>query len=114
MATIAVQDLVRNGAIAEATFTAAAASDVFDNDGNTIVIVNNEDVGDKTIAVTPEGSPGALTTEAAAAISCNGNEMTILGPFDRDKYSDSNGQVEITPSATTTLSYAVLRLPILR
>lgn len=112
MAVLPVQDGARNGRDDDIAFTAAAASDTFVNDGNTIVLVKNTNAATRTVSVTPAQLHGALAAAAATAFTIPGfstpeDGHSIIFPLDREKFGTT---VTITPSATAGMSYAVYRL----
>jgi len=117
MAVLPVQIQPRNGRDDSVGYTAAAASDTFENDGNTVVLVKNTNGATRTVSVTPSqlhgGGASPLATAAATAftipaIAGSDPGESIIGPLDRDKFGTT---VTLTPSATAGMSYAVYRLP---
>lgn len=114
MATLAVQNLPANGSIASLTFTAADAglTDKFPNDGRIIVVAKNTNAATRTVTPNVKKDLGGMVTETGAPTTVPVTTgQSVLGPFDKDIFGDAAGDVTLTCSANTDLSYAVIRLP---
>lgn len=108
MAVLPVQDLARNGRDDDITFTGAAASDTYVNDGSTVCLVTNTNGATRTISVTPSQLHGPLAAAAAVAFTIPATTgHSIIGMLDREKFGTT---VTITPSASAGVAYAVYRL----
>jgi hypothetical protein len=108
MATLTVQNSSIAGFVP--TYSAVASSDVFQNDGKTVIYIKNGG-----------GSPDTVGIDSAVA--CNqgfdhdgGSSVTnatekCFGPFEQTRFNNSNGQVTVTHSFLTSVTCAVIRLP---
>lgn len=91
---------------AQATFRNAAASDSFDNNGATVLLVNNTSGGAITVTVDDPNSSlvGAQAFNPDVQKSCPNNQITAIGPFPPGRFNDANGRVQLawggTPGAT--------------
>lgn len=106
MPTIAAQQITVSGL--EATYTAAASSQTFDNDGTVFLHVKNGDGSDHDITLTTAGTVAGLAI-ADATITVTAGEERLIGRFPQGAFNDGNGQVAITWSATTSMTFAVLK-----
>lgn len=108
MATLAVQNISISGL--EATKTACAGGgDVFPNDGNTMIIIENGSGGDITVTATTSKSIQGLAVADAAVVVTAGEERAI-GLFDPALFNNSSGQVALTYSGVTSLTVQVIRV----
>ena len=108
MATLTVQNSSIAGFVP--TYGAVAASDVFANDGRTVIYIKNAG-----------GSPDVVAIDSVVA--CNqggdhdgGSSVTnatekCFGPFEPTRFNNSNGRVVVTHSFLTSVTCAVIRLP---
>ena len=105
MATYTVQTVTRSGITP--TKNAVASSDNFVNDGRTVLHVTNGSGGSLTVTiVTPNTSDGLAVADRTVTIP-NGEER-VIGPFPRSVYNDSDGNVTVQFSATTSVTCQVL------
>ncbi len=109
MSTIASQKIVVSG-LEETTEAATAAGDEFLNNGHQILHVING--GGSPITVTVDapnpdnfGVTGASHDEAIVVTNA---EERFIGPFDPKRFNDGDGKVQVTYSADTTVTVAVL------
>jgi hypothetical protein len=111
MATLSVQTAAIAGTAV--TFAAAAGGgDQFANSGNERFVVKNGGGSPITVTIDSPGTCSFGTTANAAhdlAVAVAAGAETMIGPFATDKYSDSNGNVQITYSGVTTVTVAVVR-----
>lgn len=108
MALLATQTSSINATIM--TFSAVAASDTISNDGKTAVIYNNGSGGNLTVDVTVAGTPGGLSMATITTATIANGEIASVGPFDPTLVSNSSGLVTLTPSTTSSVTAAVLRI----
>lgn len=108
MATLTVQAATNAGATL--TFAAVAASDVFANDGDTVVLVSNGSGGNITITATAAGTPGGLALSDVVTGNIATGTIGQMGPFDPTLFNNSSGNVTITCSSTSSVTIAVLRV----
>ena len=112
MATLTVQNAVEGGGI---TFTAASASDVFANDGKTIIALWNDDVSLSVCTVTAQDTTASgvgfgAVTKADAVQSVEANSADIMGPFPTSAFNNASGQVAVGCSNVTDIEIAVIRV----
>lgn len=109
MATLTVQTLSIAGVTP--TFGPVAASDVFANDGRTVIEVKNANAGADTVAIDSivACNQGGDHDGGSVVAATTGDK--IFGPFDPTRFNNSNGQVTITHSVTSSVTCAVYRLP---
>ena len=112
MAAIAVQDLNLDGLV-NPTMTAAAAL------GDT---VQNSD--ERVFIYAVNGSAGTINITANAQRNCNhgyihdevltllAGEDGYLGPFDKERFNTSTGDVSLTYDDVTSLTIAAIRLTV--
>lgn len=95
------------------SYSAAAASDTFVPDDRTFLYVKNTNAATRTIAITVAATVrGQTVTNPAPTIAATTGEL-VLGPFPADTYANpSTGLCTVTPSATTNVTYAVIRLAV--
>lgn len=108
MATLAVQDIAIGGL--EATKNSCAGGgDVFPNDGNIMIIVENGSAGDLTVTATTSQTVQGLAVADSAIVVTAGEERAI-GLFDPALFNNSSGQVALTYSGVTSLTVQVIRV----
>ncbi len=108
MATLSVQQPTKASPVI--TFAAVASSDVFTNDGDTIALFDNGSGGNITITVGPGGTPGGLAFADEVTGNVTNGAVGQVGPFDPTLYNDSNGQVVIASSSTSSVTVAIVRV----
>ena len=120
MATLAIQELVRDGALEELTLEAAAASDVIDNSGSgggrRMLIVVGMNAGAITLTCTPGGA-GALTigdsslatvTPVTLDLGTDQPSIGAIGPLRANRFGAAP---VVAPSSPTDISYALVEYP---
>jgi len=107
MADLAVVTISRNGL--EATYnTAAGGGDAFINTGNEFVHIKNDDASSKDITfATPAEVDGLAVADRVVSIPAGEDRM--IGPFPASTYNDTAGKVQITYSAVTSVTIAVIK-----
>lgn len=109
MATLTVQDTVQTGLAP--VFSAVSSSDVFTNDGRTVVEVKNGNASADTVTINSiRACNQGFDHDAGGSVPGTTGDR-IYGPFDPARFNDSNGQITITHSITATVTCAVFRLP---
>ena len=108
MATLSVQNSVITGLVP--TYTAVAASDVFANDGRTVIYIKNAGGSPDVVAIDSLVACNQGSDHDGGASVTNGTER-VFGPFDPTRFNNSNGQVTVTNSFLTSVTCAVIRLP---
>jgi len=107
MGTYTVQSVSRDGVTP--TENAVAASDEFSNDGHTILIVENGSGGSLTVTIT---TPGTVDSQAIAdrTVTVADGTKKAIGPFTRSVYNDSDGNVTVGYSATSSVTAMALSI----
>jgi len=110
MAEYTVQTIGRSGLdISDAELTAVSASDTFENDGSTFLLVKNGSGGSLTVTFTiTETVDGQSVTDRTLAVA--DGEIYLAGPFPKGQYNDSNGDVTVGYSATTSVKALAMKL----
>lgn len=108
MANLSVETIIRNGL--NPTFNAAAGGgDEFANTGKEFIHLKNGDGSPMTVTIVTQ-----ITVDAQAvgdrAVVVGAGEERIIGPFPSAEYNDSGGLVQLTYSAVTSLTVAVLKV----
>lgn len=107
MATYTVQQVARTGV--EPTYNAVASSDEFANNGRTVLLVNNGSGASINVTVvTPITVDGLALSDRIVAVPAG--EERVIGPFPRNTYNDSDGNVTVEFSSTTTVTCACLSI----
>lgn len=109
MAVLTVQTITRAG-LEETLAAAAAGGDSFPNDGRVFLYARNGDVSDKTVTIATQKTVDGKAV-ADDAIVVTAAEERMIGPFPPGLYNDSNGRVQVTYSAETSVTVAAIRLP---
>lgn len=108
MATRATQQVTRTGIAA--TYNAAASGDKFRPDERTMLHVVNGDSSSHTITIVTPGTVNGLAIADLVVTVPNGASR-MIGPFPAGTFAASaDGLASITWSATTSMTWAVLRL----
>lgn len=107
MATLTVQ--LESALVGAPTSVAASAGgDQWKNAGADVLYVSNSGGADVTVTVAGQGrcKHGFLDSQAIVA---KAGEVTKTRPFPAYRFNDSNGNAQITYSAVTGVSIAVVR-----
>lgn len=98
-------------AISYTNASTGADNNDFDNNGKTFIIVHNAGASSATATFTTvESRDGNAVADKAITVAAGATK--IIGPFDRQIYNDSNGQVTVTAGGdgAADLDYAVFTL----
>lgn len=108
MATLATEAVSKSGL--NATYAAAnAGGDSFTPDRSTFLHVKNGDAASKTVTIaTPATMAGLAIDDVAVTIPAG--EDRFIGPFPPDLFADTDGLADITYSAVTSVTVAVIRV----
>lgn len=109
MATYTPQALSLSGNVTP-TMNAAAASDDFLNDGKTVAWVVNGGGSSITVTIPSHKTIQGLTVPDRTVSVPNG-ATRVIGPFDKSVHNDANDKVTLEFSATTSVTFALLRFP---
>jgi hypothetical protein len=95
----------------EATLAAANADGhFFANSGRDFIWVKNGSTSSKNVII---DSPVACNQGAAhdVTVAVSPAEERLIGPFPQSRFNDAAGRVNMTFSAVTQLTIAVIRMP---
>jgi len=93
----------------EATFTAANADgNFFENNGRTFIWIKNGDVSDHSIVIDSPGACDQGFYHDVTVVVAAGEER-LIGPFTTARFNDTNGNVNVTYSAVTSVTIAVVK-----
>jgi hypothetical protein len=109
-ATLTPTTMTRAGVDLTSTAVAAASGgDKFLNDGVSFLYVNNGSGSSVTVTLT-WGVGGTVDgqTPTARTVTVAAGHGEVIGPFPPQVYSDSNGYMNWTYSAVTTVTVAVI------
>lgn len=113
MADLTIHNVSEDGA--NVTFASASAGgDAAFNDGRTMLLINNGSGSSVTITVTAQTTSvekpdfGDLT-KPNATCAVPAGETQPFGPFSPEAFNDSNGDIAITYSATTSVTIAAIK-----
>jgi len=107
MATLTAETISRSGL--EPTHNAAdAGGDEFANTGDEFIHVTNGSGGAITVTIETGGTVDGLAI-ADRTVSVPAGEERLIGPFPKSTYDDGDGLVQLTYSAVTSLTVAVLK-----
>lgn len=107
MATLAVQSSPGK-ASKLLTETAASATDEFDNDGQTVLLIKGgtAPTGTLTISSTP-CSHGRSNEDISQVVAAD--SVYLMGPFPKGQYDDANGKIQVATSPTTDITLAAIK-----
>lgn len=98
-----------------ALVAANGGGDAFLNNGHALLMIKNDDASAKTVTVTAQVTTdtdarlGKLT-KANRQISVPAGEIRLMGPFPPAAFNDAAGKIQVTYSAVTSVTVAVLRV----
>jgi len=114
MADLTIQNVTEAG-IDPTMESAAAGGDAALNDGRVILLINNGDASSHTVTVTAQTTSfddqqyGDATKSDASILVPAGSEA-LIGPFAPQAFNDSNGDIQITYDAVTSMTIAALKI----
>lgn len=91
------------------TFAAAAATDTFPNDGNTVLIVKNDSAADITVTI-DSARPCNYGFDHDVSVTVPAGGERVIGPFPRNRFNDNNSQVAVSFSDTLSVTVAAVSL----
>lgn len=113
MSTPTIQDIARASSGLTPQYAAGSATDTYliPNNGSVFLHIKKTGAGDCTVTVsTPNAVDSlAIADYTATVVATTGDKM--IGPFQPVFYNDAAGQINVTFSEVTGLTFAVLRLP---
>ena len=108
MATLTSQEINHTGVFA--TYVAATGGgDQFANDGRHFVFIKNGHSSPQTVTANSQ----SLCDQGAdhdIAVAVTNAEDRMIGPFPPSRFNDSSGFVQLTYSAVTLLTIAIMHL----
>jgi len=107
MAAYTVQRVLRAGVTP--TENAVSASDTFQNSGKTILLVENGSGGELTVTVVTPSTVDGLAVSDRTVTVANGAKK-VIGPFPVNVYNDSDNNVTVNFSATSSVTCMALRI----
>jgi hypothetical protein len=113
MATLSVQKPSAAG-VALTYAAAAGGGDKFANSGREFVHVQNASGGAITVTFTSGAASankcsfGVAHTAHDLSVAVGAGADAMIGPFNRERFNDVNGDVNITYSGVTSLTVAVI------
>jgi hypothetical protein len=112
MAVLTVNEIVYGGLDVESVYVAAAASQEFPNDGRTFAHIKNASGSSITCTITSAGTTQgrAIADDVITVGATTGEQM--VGPWPRSIYNAADGNIDITWSATTSVTIALFKLPL--
>jgi hypothetical protein len=110
VATVAVQDVTRAGTT-PTPYNASAGGDKFPaGAGVTVRVINGSGSAVTPTFATP-GQVSGLDIADLVGGSTPASGAKVYGPFPPELFADSSGLVAVTWSATTTVTFEVMRIP---
>ena len=115
MATFTVESSDEDG-LAATYNSAASGGDQFANDGRIVLHIKNTNASARTVTVTaqntsiPKRGFGNLTKSNAAVSVPGTTGERFLGPFPMDAFNDASGNCQITYTAETGVTVAVIKI----
>lgn len=113
MATPTIQEITRTGSGLTPSYAAGSATETYliPNNGRVFLHVKKTGLGDCTVTVPTPGNVDSLAVPdyTATVVATTGDKM--IGPFPPNVYNDAAGQIAVTFSEVTGLTFAVIRLP---
>ena len=108
MATITVQEITRTG-LEMTTEGCVGGGDEFVNVDGAFVFIKNASGADKTVRFTIQKLvDGEIPPKKSVVVTLA--EERRIGPFPTDIYNDADGKVQITYTAVTDLTIAVMKV----
>ena len=105
MALIAAQSIPVTGD--DITFAAAAADDTALVQRNAVLVVKNDDAASKTVTLAAQLPADNLTDIADTVVTVAAGAVALI-PIELPLYRNVDGEVEISYSATTSVTRAVV------
>jgi hypothetical protein len=108
MAVLTVQQIALAG-IVPSYAAAAGGGDEFANDGRTFLHVKNGGGSPITVTVTTPKKVKGVDIENPAISVSNGSEK-MIGPFDPEIFTATDGNVDVAYSGVTSVTVAAVKL----
>lgn len=116
MAILTRQNLIETGISITESAAGGAGDKATNTDGKTILLVKNGSAGSITVTVTeqianPTDPNYGILTKSDVSKAVAAGAIAVIGPFPVAAFNDSNGDVNISYSAATSVTVAALRIP---
>lgn len=108
MAVLTVQNTVGTTGVAATFAAAASAGDKFANDGKTQFVVKSGTSVARTVTISSKKTCNQGSTHDLS-VSVVAGAQEVIGPFDRSRFNNGAGQVEVTYSSPAGLTVAALK-----
>lgn len=109
MATLNVQRVSLIG-LAPVFVAASVGGDEFVNSGRAVLHVKNDDTTNKTVTVNSQ-TPCNQGFDHDVVVTVPASGELVIGPFPKNRFDDANGKVQVTYSAVTAVTVAVVEVP---
>lgn len=106
MATIATLTTSRAGAKINQV-AANGGGDAFVNTGVELLVIKNADSGAHTVTIVSQSTVDGLAVSDRDVVIPAGEEW-VIGPFPTNVYNDTNNRVQLSYSAVTSVTVAVV------
>ena len=106
--SLSVQDIARSG-LSPSYSSAVGDGHSVQNNGRVFIHVKNGDSSSKTITIQTPGTVDGLAV-ADRDVSIPAGEERMIGPFPPGQYNQSDGDIYVDYSATTSVTIAALRM----
>lgn len=110
MATLTVQESKYDTPVQPSLVAAAAGGDEFDNDGKTWLRVDNGGAPDVNVTINSQKNCNFGFDHDSGPHTVPSGETRIIGPFNTDRFNDSNGRCQVTYDDVTSVTVAVIKL----
>lgn len=108
LAVLTKQKINANG-VAPSFTAASATGDEMPNDGNTVCHVKNGSASSITVTInSQEKCSQGFDHDLTITVPASGERM--IGPFSRTRFNNTNGNVEVSYSAVTSVTVAALSI----
>ena len=111
MALLTVYTIDFDGLDVSAAYVAAAASQEFPNDGRTFVHIINTNGSSRTCTFRTAGTIHSHEINDVTVTIAATTGQQMVGPFNRSIYNETDGNIDITWSATADVTIGVFKLP---
>ncbi len=87
----------------------AGGGDAFANSGQELLLITNADGSPHTVTIVTQVTSDGLAVTALAVV-CAAGKTTAIGTFPTAIFNDTNGLVQLTYSAVTSMSAKVIKV----
>lgn len=108
MAVLSVQEITTDG-LNPLLVAADPAGDEFPNDGKTFFRVDNGSAAGITVTFNSQ-KPCNYGFDHDVQVSVPAGESMLVGPFEPNRFNNSNGRVEVSYSDATSVTVAAIKI----